>query len=101
MGSVPASRSTTRIRDSPHHCVASNFTRNSETPTTTSETPTTTAKMAQPGFGYPEGVKITDFVPPEILPLVHEHWYQFPPVNPMWHFLLGVIYIVLGFWSIF
>ncbi|CAL4069492.1 unnamed protein product [Meganyctiphanes norvegica] len=57
--------------------------------------------MVQPGFGYPEGVKITDFVPAEILPLVHEHWYQFPPVNPMWHFLLGCIYIVLGFWSVF
>jgi len=51
-------------------------------------------------FGYPEGMTVVDFVPENIKHLVHEHWYNFPPVNPMWHYLLGVIYIFLGFISI-
>jgi len=51
-------------------------------------------------FGYPEGMTVVDFVPENIKHLVHEHWYNFPPVNPMWHYLLGVIYIFLGFFSI-
>ncbi|XP_045137350.1 compound eye opsin BCRH2-like [Portunus trituberculatus] len=46
-------------------------------------------------YGYPEGVSIVDFVRPEIKPHVHQHWYNFPPVNPMWHYLLGVIYLCL------
>ncbi|XP_071516834.1 compound eye opsin BCRH1-like [Panulirus ornatus] len=53
-----------------------------------------------PSFGYPEGVTIADFVPDTIKDMVHQHWYKFPPVNPMWHYLLGVIYIFLGFFSI-
>ncbi|XP_042242661.1 compound eye opsin BCRH1-like isoform X1 [Homarus americanus] len=51
-------------------------------------------------FGYPEGLTIVDFVPDTIKHMVHEHWYSFPPVNPMWHYLLGAIYIILGFFSI-
>jgi len=52
-------------------------------------------------FGYPEGVSIVDVVPSNIRPLIHPHWTQFPPVNPMWHYLLGVIYIILGSLSFF
>jgi len=51
-------------------------------------------------FGYPAGMTVVDFVPETIKHMVHEHWYSFPPVNPMWHYLLGVIYIFLGFFSI-
>jgi len=50
-------------------------------------------------FSFPAGASITDVVPAEIRPLIHSHWEQFPPVNPMWHHLLGVIYIILGFAS--
>jgi len=53
------------------------------------------------GFGYPAGVTIVDVVPDNIKHLIHPHWGQFPPVNPMWHSLLGVIYILLGFASFF
>jgi len=52
------------------------------------------------GFGYPDGMTIVDFVPENIKHMVHQHWYNYPPVNPMWHYLLGVIYIILGFFSI-
>jgi len=50
-------------------------------------------------FSFPSGAKITDVVPDQIRPLIHPHWEQFPPVNPMWHYLLGFVYILLGFMS--
>lgn len=43
---------------------------------------------------------VVDFVPDQVKHMVLEHWYNFAPVNPMWHYLLGVIYLVLGFTSI-
>lgn len=49
-----------------------------------------------PNFGYPAGVSIVDLVPEDMKSLVHIHWNQFPPVNPMWHYLLGTLYIFLG-----
>lgn len=52
-------------------------------------------------FGYPEGSSIVDVVPEAIKHLVHPHWANYPPVNPMWHYLLGVIYIFMGFFSFF
>lgn len=51
-------------------------------------------------FTFPAGSSLTDVVPAAIKPLIHSHWEQFPPVNPMWHYLLGVIYIFLGFASL-
>jgi len=50
-------------------------------------------------MGYPAGVTIVDMVPDHIKHMVHPHWNNFPPVNPMWHYLLGVVYIILGFFS--
>lgn len=43
---------------------------------------------------------MVDFVPPEVKHMVLDHWYNYAPVNPMWHYLLGVIYLFLGFVSI-
>jgi len=51
------------------------------------------------GYGYPSGMSIVDLVPEHIKHMVHPHWNQFPPVNPMWHYLLGFIYIILGIFS--
>lgn len=52
-------------------------------------------------FGFPEGVSVTDFVPDHIKHMVHPHWDNYPPVNPMWHYLLGVVYLILGSISLF
>jgi len=52
-------------------------------------------------FGYPAGMTVVDTVPDHIKHLIHPHWANYPPVNPMWHILLGVIYIFLGLISIF
>lgn len=32
---------------------------------------------------------VVDKVPPEMLHMIDAHWYQFPPMNPLWHSILG------------
>ncbi|XP_018402690.1 PREDICTED: rhodopsin [Cyphomyrmex costatus] len=49
------------------------------------------------GFG---NQTVVDRVPPEMLHMVDVHWYQFPPINPLWHALLGFVIGVLGTVSI-
>jgi len=51
-------------------------------------------------FPYQRNATVVDSVPMEILHMVHEHWYQFPPMNPLWHSLLGLAMIVLGIVSV-
>ncbi|XP_020292127.1 rhodopsin [Pseudomyrmex gracilis] len=45
------------------------------------------------GFG---NQTVADKVPPDMLHLIDPHWYQFPPMNPLWHALLGFVIGVLG-----
>lgn len=45
------------------------------------------------GFG---NQTVVDKVPSEMLHMVDAHWYQFPPMNPLWHALLGFVIGVLG-----
>ncbi|KAJ8871341.1 hypothetical protein PR048_027658 [Dryococelus australis] len=52
---------------------------------------------SQGGFG---NQTVVDKVPPEMLYLVDAHWYQFPPLNPLWHGLLGFVIGILGVISI-
>ncbi|XP_046393049.1 rhodopsin-like [Ischnura elegans] len=39
---------------------------------------------------------VVDRVLPEMLHLIDPHWYQFPPMNPLWHGILGFVIGVLG-----
>ncbi|XP_001652725.2 rhodopsin [Aedes aegypti] len=39
---------------------------------------------------------VVDKVPPEIMHLVDPHWYQFPPMNPLWHSIIGFAIFMLG-----
>jgi len=32
----------------------------------------------------------------DLLPLVDPHWYQFPPMNPLWYGILGFVMIILA-----
>ncbi|XP_076030478.1 rhodopsin-like [Oratosquilla oratoria] len=43
---------------------------------------------------------VVDTVPKEILHMVDSHWYQFPPMNPLWYGLLGFAIFVLGAMSV-
>lgn len=39
---------------------------------------------------------VVDKVPPEMIHLIHAHWYHFPPLDKMWHVLLGLVIACLG-----
>ncbi|XP_011882363.1 PREDICTED: rhodopsin-like [Vollenhovia emeryi] len=39
---------------------------------------------------------VVDKVPPDMVHLIDPHWYQFPPLDPLWHKILGLVMIVLG-----
>lgn len=41
-------------------------------------------------------MSVVDKVPPEMLHMVHPHWNQFPPMNPLWHSILGFAIFMLG-----
>lgn len=43
---------------------------------------------------------VVDKVPPEMLSMVDPYWYQYPPLNPLWHGLLGFVIGVLGVISV-
>nr|UUY85405.1 long wavelength-sensitive opsin [Epargyreus clarus] len=49
---------------------------------------------------YSSNETVVDKVLPEMLHLIDPHWYQFPPMNPLWHGLLGFTIAVLGIISI-
>jgi len=51
-------------------------------------------------FGYPSGTSIIDIQPDYMKAIIHPHWAKFPPVNPMWHYLLGVMYIFITFFAV-
>nr|APY20678.1 long wavelength sensitive opsin 1 [Xanthostigma xanthostigma] len=39
---------------------------------------------------------VVDRVPLEMLHLIDPHWYQYPPMNPLWHCILGIVMVILG-----
>lgn len=51
-------------------------------------------------FGGLGNHTLVDKVSADMLHLVDAHWYHYPPLNPMWHGLLGFVIGVLGVISI-
>lgn len=45
-------------------------------------------------------ISVVDTVLPEMRHMVDDYWYQFPPLNPLWHAILGFVIGMLGFVSI-
>ncbi|XP_064084716.1 rhodopsin-like [Macrobrachium nipponense] len=43
---------------------------------------------------------VVDTVPQHLLHLVDVHWYQFPPMNPLWYNLIAVWMVVMGLLAI-
>lgn len=52
----------------------------------------------EPSFSaYSSGnMTVVDKVPPEMLHLIDAHWFQFAPMNPLWHSILGFVMFVIG-----
>jgi len=44
---------------------------------------------------YPAGMKMTDGVPEELREVVHEHWDQFPPANPLIPHFFGLMFFFM------
>ncbi|KAJ8983357.1 hypothetical protein NQ317_003163 [Molorchus minor] len=55
---------------------------------------------AQRASGFGGNITVVDKVPPDMLHMVDTYWYQFPPLNPLWHGILGFIIGVLGVISV-
>lgn len=55
---------------------------------------------AQRATGFGGNLTVVDKVLPDMLHMVDAYWYQFPPMNPLWHGILGFMIGVLGFISI-
>nr|QWV42689.1 long wavelength sensitive opsin [Scraptia sp. CRS 2021] len=63
--------------------------------------PNFVAWAAQRSSGYGGGnLTVVDKVMPDMLHMVDAYWYQFPPMNPLWHGILGFVIGCLGFVSI-
>ncbi|XP_015110387.1 rhodopsin [Diachasma alloeum] len=64
------------------------------------------ATLAGPSFaaytygGAGGNQTVVDKVPADMLHMIDPHWYQFPPMNPLWHGILGFVIGCLGFVSI-
>jgi len=43
---------------------------------------------------------VVDKVPTDMLDLIDPHWYQFPPMNPLWHSILGFAMFIFGMVSL-
>nr|WCQ76416.1 long wavelength sensitive opsin [Notolioon sp. CRS 2022] len=54
----------------------------------------TAQRGASSGFGG--NITVVDKVLPEMLYMVDAYWYQFAPLNPLWHGILGFVIGVLG-----
>lgn len=39
---------------------------------------------------------VVDKVPADMLHLIDAHWHQYPPLNPLWHSILGAWMVILG-----
>nr|APY20599.1 long wavelength sensitive opsin [Dastarcus helophoroides] len=50
--------------------------------------------------GYGGNMTVVDKVLPDMLHMVDAYWYQYPPMNPLWHGILGFMIGVLGFISV-
>lgn len=55
---------------------------------------------AQRAQGFGGNLTVVDKVPPEMLHMVDAYWYQYAPLNPLWHGILGFMIGVLGFISV-
>jgi r-opsin len=39
---------------------------------------------------------VVDKVLPDMMHLIDPHWYQYPPMNPLWHSIIGFAVCVFG-----
>jgi r-opsin len=50
--------------------------------------------------GHSGNISVVDKVLPDMLHLIDPHWYQYPPMNPLWHSILGLVIFIIGMISL-
>nr|QWV42659.1 long wavelength sensitive opsin 3 [Eulasia bombylius] len=50
--------------------------------------------------GFRGNLTVVDLVPPDMLHMVDNHWYQYPPMDPMWYNILTVLITILSLFAI-
>jgi len=63
------------------------------------------SKLMDHGSGLPStnpygNYTVVDKVPQELLHMIHPHWYQFPPMNPLWYKLVFIWMFIMGTLSV-
>jgi len=48
-----------------------------------------------------DGQTMREYAPPDVLAFLHEHWWKFSPLSPLWYYGFALWYIVSGFISVF
>ncbi|XP_066941472.1 rhodopsin-like [Macrobrachium rosenbergii] len=62
--------------------------------------PANLANGALPSTNPYGNFTVVDTVPKELLHMVDPHWYQFPPMNPLWYGLVGFYMVLMGIMSV-
>ena len=55
--------------------------------------------LAQRGvaMGYPpEGITLKEYLPEDVLEMLHPFWHPFQPESPLFYNIMALIYVVLG-----
>ncbi|XP_068226621.1 rhodopsin-like [Palaemon carinicauda] len=60
------------------------------------EDPTNMASSGMPSTNPYGNYTVVDTVPHDLLYMVDTHWYQFPPMNPLWYNLIAFWMVVMG-----
>ena len=47
------------------------------------------------GWMFDPDARVPDTAPPDMREMIPSHWYNFSPVNPLWHYMLGMVYLIL------
>lgn len=45
---------------------------------------------------YHRNGSIVDLLPRDMLHLIHQHWYSYPPMKAAWHYATGLVMILIG-----
>ncbi|XP_024947873.1 rhodopsin isoform X2 [Cephus cinctus] len=78
------------------HTVSNEYSTTVTVATIISETLITIGPQAARQWMRYNNQTVVDKVPPEMIHLIDSHWYQYPPMDPLWHKILGLVMIVIG-----
>ena len=43
-----------------------------------------------------DGMKLKEYLPPDVLEMLNPFWHNFPPESPLYYYLFALVYIVGG-----